>query len=268
MRATSRDPDRAKGRLFGGFARLGGTPWFGRLVRCGLGGGGCIGIGARTARTTGAFCAVVARHGILLKRSRNRHCGHRILERQAACFGCLDQAAFLINLRKVQSCGGGAAILTRLIPPIVRTRRVKAGLIGSGLVTAGRIAAWLVAPLLVVARLVAPLLVKARLLLAALAPVIAKFGPVIALGIVVVRRALRGLLGLPCLLLGGHLAHRFAQKPGVMLGMLHEVFGGNPVIGQLCVPAQLLIFLNQLLRCSTHLAFWAGAVEHAVDDVA
>ena len=32
------------------------------------------------------------------------------------------------------------------------------------------------------------------------------------------------------LLLGGHFAHRFGQKPRVMFGMLQEILGGDTVI--------------------------------------
>ncbi len=70
------------------------------------------------------------------------------------------------------------------------------------------------------------------------------------------------------LLLSRLFAHRLGQKPGVMLGMLQEVFRGHAVIRQLGITCQKLIFFNDLLRRAAHLAFGARAVEDTVDDIA
>jgi hypothetical protein len=65
----------------------------------------------------------------------------------------------------------------------------------------------------------------AGLLTAIVAPVIA---PLIAVARAIALTAARLLLAR--LLFGGLFAHRFGQKPGVMLGMLQEVFGCDPVV--------------------------------------
>ena len=69
-------------------------------------------------------------------------------------------------------------------------------------------------------------------------------------------------------LLCRHLPRRFRQKPRVMFGMLREILRRDPVIRQLRIPRQKLIFLDQLGRGATHFAFRARAVKDPVDDVA
>ena len=103
----------------------------------------------------------------------------------------------------------------------------------------------------------------AGLLTAIVAPVIA---PLIAVARAIALTAARLLL--TRLLFGGLFAHGFGQKPGVMLGVLQEVFGGHAVIRQLGVPSQKLILLDDLLGRATHLAFGTRAVEHPVDNIA
>ena len=76
------------------------------------------------------------------------------------------------------------------------------------------------------------------------------------------------LVALTLFLLGRHLAHRLAQHTGVMLGVLEEVLSGDPVVGQLGIPGEKLILLDDLLRRATHLAFGTGAVEDTIYDVA
>ena len=76
------------------------------------------------------------------------------------------------------------------------------------------------------------------------------------------------LLSLLLLAAGILLALRFAQHTKVMLGMLLKVFSRDTVVGQLRVTGKLVVFVDDLLRGAAHLALWAGAVEHAVDDVA
>jgi hypothetical protein len=103
----------------------------------------------------------------------------------------------------------------------------------------------------------------AGLVAAIVAPVIS---PLIAVARAIALTAARLLLAR--LLFGGLFAHRFGQKPGVMLGMLQEVFGCDPVIRKLRVTGQKLILLDDLLGRATHLAFGTRAVEHPVDNIA
>lgn len=60
---------------------------------------------------------------------------------------------------------------------------------------------------------------------------------------------------------------RFTQKADVMLGVLLKVFCSDTIIRQLCIPRQLQIFINDLLRCSAHFSFGARAVKNSVDDI-
>lgn len=53
-----------------------------------------------------------------------------------------------------------------------------------------------------------------------------------------------------------------------MFSVLLKVFGGDTVIAQLSIAGKLVIFFNNLLRRTADFAFWARAVEHAVNDVA
>jgi hypothetical protein len=59
----------------------------------------------------------------------------------------------------------------------------------------------------------------------------------------------------------------FGQKAQVMFGVLLEVFHRHAVIAQLRVTSQLIVFVDDLLRSTAHLAFGTGTVEHAVDNV-
>lgn len=76
------------------------------------------------------------------------------------------------------------------------------------------------------------------------------------------------LLSLLLLAAGILLALRFAQHAKVMLGMLLKILSRDTVVGQLRVTGKLVVFVDDLLRGAAYLALWAGAVEHAVDDVA
>ena len=76
------------------------------------------------------------------------------------------------------------------------------------------------------------------------------------------------LILLALFLFGGQFAVRFGQHPGVMFGVLRKIFGRNPVIRQLTVTGQLLIFFDDLLRRAAHFALGARAVEHTVGDIA
>ncbi len=69
-------------------------------------------------------------------------------------------------------------------------------------------------------------------------------------------------------LLGLHFALRLRQKPRVMLGMLLKVLSCDTVVRQLRIPRKNLVFLDNLLRRSAHLAFGARAVKNTVDDIA
>ena len=53
-----------------------------------------------------------------------------------------------------------------------------------------------------------------------------------------------------------------------MLGVLQEILSGHAVIAQLRITGQLLIFVDDLLRRAAHLALWARAVKHPIDDIA
>ena len=75
------------------------------------------------------------------------------------------------------------------------------------------------------------------------------------------------LLLLLLLTLRVHLALRFGQHAGVMLRVLLEVFQCDAVIAKLRITGQLVVFVDDLLRGASHLAFRPRAVKHAVDDV-
>ena len=76
------------------------------------------------------------------------------------------------------------------------------------------------------------------------------------------------ILLLACLLFDGHLARRFGQHAGIVLGVLQEILGGHAVIRQLGIACQHLVFLDDLRRGAAHLAFGSRGIEDAVDDVA
>jgi len=63
------------------------------------------------------------------------------------------------------------------------------------------------------------------------------------------------------------LALSVVHETRVMLGMLEEVFGGNPVTGQLCLTRQHLVFFDNLLRGAANSSFRAGAVKYAIKHV-
>ena len=76
------------------------------------------------------------------------------------------------------------------------------------------------------------------------------------------------LAGLVKLLAFGHFLLRLAQHPRVVLGVLEEALLGDAVAGELRVTGQREVFLDDLLGGAAHLALGAGAVEHAVHDIA
>ena len=59
----------------------------------------------------------------------------------------------------------------------------------------------------------------------------------------------------------------FVQKTQVMFRMLLEVLSCDPVIAELRIACQLVVFINDLLRSPAHLALWAGAVEDAIYNI-
>ena len=61
---------------------------------------------------------------------------------------------------------------------------------------------------------------------------------------------------------------RFRQHSQIMLCVLLKVFSRNPVVRQLRIARKLIVFIDNLLRRAANLAFWARAVEDAVDDIA
>lgn len=58
-----------------------------------------------------------------------------------------------------------------------------------------------------------------------------------------------------------------AQETQIMFGVLLKVFSRHAVIGELRITRELIVFVDDLLRRTTHLALWAGAVEHTIDDI-
>ncbi len=65
-----------------------------------------------------------------------------------------------------------------------------------------------------------------------------------------------------------HFALRLAEQAQVMFRVLLKVFGRYAIIAQLRITRELVVFLYDLLRRAAHFALGAGAVKHAVDDVA
>ena len=139
---------------------------------------------------------------------------------------------------------------------------VEIGLITTALITA------IVAPVIAVVAITLTITVAVLLVCGLLIAVI--LATILATILLAIPATLRGILLilLALFLLGGQLAVGFGKHAGVMFGVLREILGGNAVIRQLGVAGQLLIFLNDLLRCAAHLAFGARAVEHTVGDVA
>lgn len=76
------------------------------------------------------------------------------------------------------------------------------------------------------------------------------------------------LLTLTGRLFAGQFGLRFAQHPGVVLGVLQKILLGHTVVAQLSIAGQLEVFVDDLLRRTTHLALGTRAVKDAVDDVA
>lgn len=76
-------------------------------------------------------------------------------------------------------------------------------------------------------------------------------------------------VGLAFLLLAPHFgfALRIAQKPGVMLRVLLKILSRHTVIRQMPIACQLIIFIDDLLRCSANFAFWARAFENSVQNI-
>ena len=60
---------------------------------------------------------------------------------------------------------------------------------------------------------------------------------------------------------------RFTQQAQIMFRVLLKVLCRNPVVAELRVASQLIVFLNHLLRGAAHLALGAAAVKDAVDDI-
>ena len=54
------------------------------------------------------------------------------------------------------------------------------------------------------------------------------------------------------------LAHGLGQKPQIMLGVLLEILGRNPIIAQLRITRELIVLVDDLLRGAAHLALGPG----------
>src|SRR5690606_4956469 len=104
--------------------------------------------------------------------------------------------------------------------------------------------------------------------LAEIAAVVAVVAVAAAIAAIAVLLAVLLILLLAGFLFGGQLALRLGQHPGVMLGVLQEVLGRHAVVRQLGVARQHVVFLDDLLRRSAHLALGTRGIEDAVDDVA
>ncbi len=118
----------------------------------------------------------------------------------------------------------------------------------------------LVATVTIIGPLTALLMGLLRLIVSALQ------GRLLLLAIV----ALLPLLLLTLLLVAAriHLTLGLGQHSGVMLGMLLKVLGCNPIIGQLRVAGQLIVFLDDLLGCAAHFPLWTRAIKNPVYDIA
>jgi hypothetical protein len=152
------------------------------------------------------------------------------------------------------------AILVAVLIPVLVTRLIAALiavliiLIRVGLIARIRIVATLA--IAVLAIVVLAIVVLATVILAVVVLAL------IALALTVATLLLAALFGLAV-----HLGLRFGQHAGVMLGVLQKVLSRHAVTAQLGVARQQLIFIDDLLRGATHLAFGARAVENAVDDI-
>ena len=82
-------------------------------------------------------------------------------------------------------------------------------------------------------------------------------------GLVVAAKAVAAHLGL-----ARGLALGLGQHARIVFGMLEEVLRGHTIVAQLRITREHQVLVDDLLRGSTHLALGAGAVEHAVDDIA
>ena len=67
--------------------------------------------------------------------------------------------------------------------------------------------------------------------------------------------------------LGINFLLRRTQKAQVMLRVLLEIFSCNPVIAQLRIAGQLIVFLDDLLRRAAHFALGARAVENPIHHI-
>ena len=79
--------------------------------------------------------------------------------------------------------------------------------------------------------------------------------PVLVPGLLVVPPLLRLLLLLSLAL--GLFALCFGKHPQVVLSVLLKIFRSHPVIRQLCIARQLIVLVDNLLRCAAHLALGA-----------
>lgn len=62
-------------------------------------------------------------------------------------------------------------------------------------------------------------------------------------------------------------ALRLIQKTQIMLSVLLKILSRDPVVAQLRIASQLVVFINDLLRRPAHLALRAGAVEDAINNI-
>lgn len=149
---------------------------------------------------------------------------------------------------------GGLAVLPRLLAVVVRSILLMPRL----LVMVAVLAITVVMAVPIAITIAVPILLTVVMAMAILTAIILAL--VIARLIVAILRELALAFGL--------LTLSFAQKTGVMLGMLKEALLGDAVIGQLRVTGESQIFLDYLLRSPPHLTLGTRGVEDAVDDIA
>jgi len=138
---------------------------------------------------------------------------------------------------------------------------------GFGLLVCGR-------PVRLLFRLLGWLRIRFWLCATASISVVRLFPPILRLAVIAIvlmlcltRLLAITLLAFLLLALFVHLALRFAQQPCVMFRMLLKIFDRNPVIAQMRIARQLIIFVDNLLGRTAHLAFGTRAVKNPVDDI-
>lgn len=149
---------------------------------------------------------------------------------------------------------GGLAVLPRLLAVVVRSILLMPRL----LVMVAVLAITVVMAVPIAITIAVPILLTVVMAMAILTAIILAL--VIARLIVAILRELALAFGL--------LTLSFAQKAGVMLGMLKKRLLCHPVIRQLRVTRQCQVFFNDLLGGAAHLALWSRGIKDTVNNIA